>query len=191
MSRFITFLDTYYSGWKLYPVKSTCGQREDTSLPIEKGYKKNGSVFPADNASPEVIEEYRDKAWICKTGPRFISKIIRNTIQNDNLSNSGITETYGKSNIDEKYHFKANGGYANGWLLDFKYLETNFSDYLQRSADGGYDLEFIVEFQPQKIFYVTAIISVFMIFAIILYLLWCGIGSWIMRRSILNKGYGK
>ena len=45
MSRFITFLDTYYSGWKLYPVKSTCGQREDTSLPIEKGYKKMVRFF--------------------------------------------------------------------------------------------------------------------------------------------------
>lgn len=104
----------------------------------------------------------------------FISKNFQDTIQNDNLENGSFYETWFKSSVDDnKNHVEVNG-YANSWIVDPNKLCDSNSKCVKNS-DGSYDLELVVEFWPQRLFYVGSFISMFSLFVCVGYLIRVGL----------------
>jgi hypothetical protein len=85
--------------------------------------------------------------------------------------------------ITEENHFKLDG-FLNGWYIDPIKLCTDENGKVREgcklNADGSYDIEMIIEFTPQRWFYVGLIISVTTLVSCIIYLLY---SSYKSRRS--------
>lgn len=91
----------------------------------------------------------------------FISKNFQDTIQNDNLEPGNFYETWFKEPVDgNKNHLMVNG-YANSWNFNPNELcgAPAGKALCVRNADGSYDLELVVEFWPQRLFYLGLFIS--------------------------------
>lgn len=102
----------------------------------------------------EKKENYTEKYSI-----DYISKNLQGTIQNNNLPNGPIYETWFKRTIsNETNHLNANG-YANSWMIDTDQLCQNNTN-CQKNPDGSYDLEVVAEFWPQRLFYIGSGISI-------------------------------
>ncbi len=100
---------------------------------------------------------------------QFISKNFQGTIQNDNLAKGKFYETWFKDSLDEENHLMANG-YANSWLIDTKKLCAIENSKCIKNSDGTYDLELIIEFWPQRLFYIGLFISATTLFGCLIYL---------------------
>jgi len=85
----------------------------------------------------------------------FISKNFQGTIQNNNLLDGNFFETWFLKKVDN--HQMVNG-YANSWFIEPKKLCK--TGECEQNTDGSYDMELIVEFWPQQLFYIGCIISV-------------------------------
>jgi hypothetical protein len=110
-------------------------------------------------------ESYHDgwKAYVVNSKSKiqnskieFISKVIKGTTQNNNLPDGGFYETWGKVHIPDDYHWVANG-YANSWWISLDGIKKN-GGYVQ-NHDGSIDFELVLEFWPQRLFYVGLFIS--------------------------------
>ncbi len=110
----------------------------------------------------------------------FISKDFQGTIQNDNLPNGNFWDTWFKKPLPEEDHIMVNG-YANSWLIEPDQIcapnqpqtpvegeGTNSS--CVKNADGSYDFEMIIEFWPQRLFYIGLGISVTTLLGCVIYL---------------------
>jgi hypothetical protein len=101
----------------------------------------------------------------------FISRDFQGTIQNDNLPNGVFYETWLEEPVDSnRNHLMANG-YANSWIIDpvAVYKDGNG----KRNPNGSYDFELIIEFWPQRLFYIGAIISSITLFLCFGYFCYC------------------
>ena len=78
------------------------------------------------------------KAYIVKPTGEQTDK-SPGAIQNQGLPKGPISETWFKTPLAEKSHLLANG-YANSWLIDTRNVVS-------------YDIELVVEFWPQRLFY--------------------------------------
>lgn len=127
----------------------------------------------------------------------FISKNFQNTIQNDNLSSGPFYETWLAKNgnqfsifnfqlnknvfqIPDDKHLIANG-YANSWIIDPDSICQN-NDRCTKNPDGSYDFELIVEFWPQRLFYIGLFISGITLLTCLGYIIW----DW-RRKRFLTK----
>lgn len=99
----------------------------------------------------------------------FISKNLNSTIQNDNLPEGKLWETwFRKPFLGNESHFE-NDGYSNGWVIDpNKVCENNGG--CVKNADGTVDFELVVEFWPQRLLYVGLGISIVTFLVCILFL---------------------
>ena len=86
----------------------------------------------------------------------FVSKNFQGTIQNDNLLKGYIWDTWFKKPLPEENHLVANG-YANSWLVDLEEIKKS-GKYIQNS-DGSIDFEMVIEFWPQRLFYLGLLTS--------------------------------
>ena len=110
----------------------------------------------------------------------FVSKNFQDTIQNDNLLTGPFWETWMAGNwlskdrkwtdrfldfarndkvvqIPDENHLMVNG-YANSWIIDPDDICKN-KGFCRKNDDGTYDMELIVEFWPQRLFYIGLGIS--------------------------------
>lgn len=104
----------------------------------------------------------------------FISKNFQDTIQNDNLAPGSFYETWFKKPVaDNQNHLMVNG-YANSWNINPTELCGAPAGQVLcvRNADGSYDLELVVEFWPQRLFYIGLFISGATLFGCLGYLGW-------------------
>jgi len=182
------FSESFHSSWKVYPVCYV----ELSSGDIE-GYK-TFEQNDLDQASKEELLGYIRKGHISELGDGsiknrksclwqsfnseqcyvdsyrfdFISKKIKDTVQNDNLDKGNFYETLQLNPINNRFHQIANG-YANFWLMDKEYLHNNFPGVLKQNQDGSFDLEVIIEFVPQKILnFMRIYVQIFGAFILIL-----------------------
>jgi len=196
----LIFSESFNEGWKMYlekyggdslPTGRQVAIRENDML---ANYKiLDGNVD--DQASASELQDYINNNYIttlgdqtektiehAKWGPStgsgyeekyridFISKNFQGTIQNDNLPNGNIFETWLKKPIENnRNHLMANG-YANSWVVDADAICVNDSAKCIKNADGSYDFEILVEFWPQRLFYVGLAISLTTLLGCILYL---------------------
>jgi hypothetical protein len=159
------------------------GNEEDQATKTELvDFIKNGWVTTLGDGKTKTIEhmkwenmkqklDYKEKYSI-----DFISKNFQGTIQNDNLPSGSIFETWFKNPIEDKNHLMANG-YANSWVVDVDSICNATSSAGKqtppqaspskgeeagrcvKNADGSYDFEMVVEFWPQRLFYIGLAIS--------------------------------
>lgn len=104
-------------------------------------------------------------------GNRFISKNFNGTIQNDNIPSGRIFQTLFKNPYSDRHHFIANG-YANSWLININDIKEMGRHYYKKNKNGTYDFEFIIDFWPQRLFYIGIIISGSTIIIFVLYLIY-------------------
>jgi hypothetical protein len=190
----LIFSESFHEGWKNYVVK---GQESIKSENLEKYKVLNNKED--DQVSKKELVDYIDKGWVSELGTGkeknikhtnwneekqkeefdyiekynidFISKNFNGTIQNDNLANGKIWDTWFEQALPEEKHLIANG-YANSWIIETKKICDTKNSKCIINPDGSYDFELIVEFWSQRLFYIGLIISgVFLLSSIIYYLL--------------------
>jgi hypothetical protein len=121
------------------------GLREGVPLIFSQAFHSGWKLIPVP------ISPAKEK------GPGYISASFNGTIQNDNLLTGRIWETWRKIALDERYHLRVNE-YANSWWLDVEHLRQQYPGVIKDSSQG-LEAEFILEFIPQRIFYLGSVIS--------------------------------
>ncbi|MBU4348439.1 hypothetical protein KJ671_03015 [Patescibacteria group bacterium] len=160
------------------------GNDEDQASSEElSDYISKGWVTDLGNGNEKKIEH---KKWedgkekldyVEKYNIDFVSKNFQDTIQNDNLPKGSIFETWFKKPLPEENHLTANG-YANSWWIDLEEVcqvesykvESGEGSFCIKNPDGSYDFEMVVEFWPQRLFYVGLGISGITLLGCIIYL---------------------
>jgi hypothetical protein len=179
----LIFSESYHDGWKIYAVQDSIRQPADKVQSNLNKYKiLDGNKD--DQSNGDELEQYIENGWISTLGDGkerkinhnkwenglkitdyiekysvdFVSKNFKNTIQNDNLANGNIFETWLKNPIDgNQKHLVANG-YANSWLIDPEKMCAQ-GDNCSKNSDGSYNFEMVMEFWPQRIFYMGFFVS--------------------------------
>ena len=144
----LIFGEGYSTGWKIYPIDYDHTQ-ENIAHNI-KGF----SVAPSNEryqADTDEAKALTTQRLISETGGQFISKRFLGAIQNDNLADGSLMETWYSYPLPEGRHLKVNG-YVNGWLIDVAQLCSD-SHACHRNADGSFEVELVMEFWPQQAFY--------------------------------------
>ena len=183
----LVFSESFHEGWRTYLVDSQFknqnakSQFKNQNLDSYKILDGNGE----DQASREELKEFIVKGIVTDLGDGkekkiehtkwesekqkevpdyvekytidFISKNFQGTIQNDNLPRGAFYETWFKKPLGEENHLMVNG-YANSWVIDTDEMCNNNTQCI-KNADGTYDMELVVEFWPQRLFYLGAFIS--------------------------------
>ena len=243
----LIFSESFHEGWKAYITKVKSSKfKVQSNLSAYKILDGNED----DQASKDELTDFIGNSWISTLGDLknkvikhtkwvnmnerpdytenynidFISKNFRNTIQNDNLPNGNIFETwFAKSwnmkhgtwnkfglnknviQIPEEKHLIVNG-YANSWIIDTDSLclsgsqitnsesqdtnniqnfnppagGQNSSKYCIRNGDGSYDFELVVDFWPQRLFYIGMGVSLLTLLTCLGYLIY----DWRKRKKI-------
>ena len=133
----LIFLETYHSDWKLYPVVESNGNEKLSDSVWQKFGelgKTTTSLFLKEKVSEVIGAEYFE-GEIKEYTPRLI------------FMEPSTFETWGAKPIPEERHSKING-FANNWLV------------LPADTNEKENYEMIMEFNLQKIFYFSAIVTV-------------------------------
>ncbi len=173
----LVFLDDYNPGWRLYLEKFYFPNQ---TLLSEELKKKSFPVKPEDifdQASAEELGKFLKEGKVsglsASSQISFVSKNFSGTVQNNNLENGPWWETWSfakKSLPLNAPLFKVNG-YAGSWIINPKDI-CQKSGFCFANADGSFDLEIVLEFWPQRFFYLGAAVSLFtfwLILALILF----------------------
>lgn len=193
----IVFSESYSTGWKIYLVKNNNGTKYTTSVTGLPNTSYHSLVGNEDYEVGESdLTSYLINGWISTLGDGkvkqtkhykwennkklldynekyrvgFISKIFHGTLQNDNLPSGYFWETWVPSTtlqLPEEKHLLTNG-YANSWLIDTdKWCNT--STLCIKKPDGTYDMEFVIEYWPQRLFYASLSVSIISLLYCIVY----------------------
>ncbi|MEI6774569.1 MAG: hypothetical protein WCL18_07475 [bacterium] len=196
----MVFSESFHEGWKTYlaapdnlkfntnnqisKYKILDGNGEDQANREElKSYIARGLISSLGNGKEKEIkhmkwENDREKLdYVEKYNIDFVSKNFQDTIQNDNLPSGSIFETWFKKPIEENKNHKMVNGYANSWMIN---TEKICRIGCKKNSDGTYDFEMVVEFWPQRLFYIGLAISSTTLLGCLSYLLY----SWIKKRNL-------
>ena len=108
---------------------------------------------------------------------RFISARNQGTIQNDNLPDISLIGMLMAPTINGSRHVTTNG-FANGWMIDPSSLCKRVNACV-RSADGKISIDLMIEFLPQRVFYLGGIVT--LINYATLFIIWA---SFVLRRAL-------
>ncbi|MBP9697570.1 MAG: hypothetical protein KBD65_00010 [Candidatus Moranbacteria bacterium] len=184
--------EQYHKDWNVYLVeKKDFYQDRELLLSQLKEYKtlEKNEYFQADTEELSRLIEEGDvtelgdgqeknivhKKWddyegkfdfIERFSIDFVSKKFFNTVQNDNLAEVGLFETWFQKPLDIRNKQLVVNGYGNAWILNIDAICQEQPENCLKNKDETRDLEVIVEFWPQRVSYVGIIISG-------LGLLWC------------------
>ncbi|MFA5961757.1 MAG: hypothetical protein WC848_03700 [Parcubacteria group bacterium] len=205
----LVFSESFNEGWKGY--LASPGQRLDSRLRGNDtlgNYKildGNGD----DQANVDEMQSYIDQGYVTTLGDMrekaiehkkwvdgeeqtdyvekynidFVSKNFQGTIQNDNLPDGNIFETWFRRPIENNANHLTANGYANSWVIDTNQICDNGNVKCIKNADGSYDFEMVVEFWPQRLFYVGLAISLSTLLGCIVYLGY----DWRKRKNLTQK----
>ena len=112
----------------------------------------------------------------------FISKNFQDTIQNDNLIKGNFYETWLQKPIADNNNHLIVNGYANSWTINPKELCLNNVKCV-KNEDGSYDMELVIEFWPQRLFYLGLGISGTTLLLCLGYLIY----NWRKREDMIVK----
>ncbi len=192
----LVFSETNNPGWKVYAgnmwkadvpnndlssYKIFDGNKEDqASINELQDFYQSGLITSLGDGKEKTIQHMQWKegrevpSYSEKYRIAFISKDFKNTIQNNNLPDGHLYETWFKKNIGEATHFTANG-YANGWVVDVAAL-CGESQVCRQNVDGTFDMELIIEFWPQQVQYLGIFITALTLMV--------SIGIWVRRTRV-------
>ncbi|MHB1703228.1 MAG: hypothetical protein ACYCS0_03280 [bacterium] len=144
----------YLKGWNVYP--------QIYPKNAENNYQNANSVSKSGNKN------------ITFFGRKFISQNINGTIQNNNIPNGHILQTLFEKPLPSKYHFIANG-YANSWWININDIKKLGPQYYKVNKNGTIDFKLIIDYWPQRLFYIGIIISATTVVVFGLYLIYDGV----------------
>ena len=101
-------------------------------------------------------------------------KLYQVRSSDNNISYKGsLFETWFSKPLSDNTHYLING-FANSWTIDVDKLCTGpGANLCHKNPAGDYVMEFVIEFQPQRIFilsFFVSIISVLVSFLVVCYL---------------------
>ena len=186
----LVFSESFHDGWNTYLVdykkhpinfnesdyRILDGNEEDQANVEElKGFIEKGYISSLGDLEEKNIKhtkwennnevfDYNEKYKI-----DFISKNFQDTIQNDNLERGKFYETWLEKPIDNNENHSVVNGYANSWTINPNEICVD-NPKCVKNADGTYDLELIVEFWPQRLFYIGVFVSGITFFGCLVYL---------------------
>ncbi len=157
------------------------GNDDDQATKEElSGYIQNGWISTLGEGKEKQTEYYKQKDskrkldYVEKYKISFVSKNFQGTIQNDNLPDGYFWETWFKNPISEEDNHLMVNGYANSWIIDVEKMckdNPNFcvnnlscetgqgKSCLSQDKGESYDFELVVEFWPQRLFYIGVVVS--------------------------------
>lgn len=149
--------ELYHPAWKIYLID---GQNKKEYNQSDIQILNNQYIMfernEDDQATSEETQSYLRSSYLSEIGNNFISKRRNRVVQNDNLNDGKFYETFFIKNITQNNHLVANA-YANSW-----YIETEPLCKLgacKKNADGTYEMEFVIEFWPQRTLFIGSFIS--------------------------------
>lgn len=177
----LVFSERFNDDWKAYNVNY---DKEQVNKELLTKYRTlNGNE--EDQATKEEIIEFIDNSLIGSLGNgkikqikhnkwednkekldyienyniNFISKNFQGTIQNDNLNEGKFYETWFMKPFENNKNHLIVNGYANSWLINTLNV-CNEKNKCVKNNDGSYDFEIVIEYWPQRLFYIGLFISV-------------------------------
>lgn len=137
---------------------------------VKEGLVTNIGNGKQKNIDHTVFSEWKEKTiYSEKYTVDYISKKNRNSIQNNNLVQPNFLEVLFTKPIPSKHHFVANG-FSNGWIIKPEEV-CKVSKNCLVNRDGSYDMEIVIEYRPQRLFYIGLILSIITLFATAIVLL--------------------
>jgi hypothetical protein len=126
------------------------------------------NVLGAKESFPLIFSESFHPDWKIYVQPelagqgagKFISENNQGTIQNENLAGGRFYDLLFRKPVLDDKHLLING-FANAWWIDIneiKNQKSKIKSYIE-NPDGSIDFELIIEFEPQKYFYLGLGIS--------------------------------
>jgi len=196
----VVFSEAFDPGWRAYVSKAHGatmpppdllggykvleGNADDQATSVELAdYLKKGFVSTLGDGRTKVFlhRKWRNGRQVPDHAEKytvdFVSKNFQGSVQNDNLPDGFFWESWSLPTL--RTQFLANG-YANGWVVETERICKSVPGACSRNADGGYDLELLVEFGPQKIYSWSIFLSLFTLFACSGYLAY---SAWCYRRN--------
>lgn len=189
----LVFSEAYSKYWKIYLNDNyqknisedvldnsvILGGNDDFTATIEevKDYLKQGLVTSIGDEKEKVkaTDEWKNSHPFFKYNQNYnvdyISQNIQNSIQNNNLPDGNLFETWFRKPIDNNADHLLANGYANSWLLNVDKICYQNS-ICQKNSDGSYDFEVVVEFWPQRLYYISLFISGATLICCLGYLYW-------------------
>lgn len=156
----LVFSESFHKDWRLY--LEPFGQVDKSQLLSQAQNYKIQTNNEDDQATASELTDFINLGLVSNlansSSPDFVSKNFAGTIQNDNLSNGNIFETWRSKQIAADDHFVVNG-YANAWEIKTSSLCTD-SNNCKINPDGTRDLQIIAEFWPQRLVYIGLEISI-------------------------------
>jgi hypothetical protein len=131
------------------------GSKESFPLVFNESFHDGWKVYLRNESDSLGTNDYQDEEII-------------GSIQNQGLLSGQFYENIFKQSIAEDKHFLVNL-YSNAWWID----PQNIKSYKENS-DGSIDFDLVIEFAPQRLFYVSAGISGLTLLFCILYLIYAG-----------------
>ncbi|MFA6296281.1 MAG: hypothetical protein WC663_02935 [Patescibacteria group bacterium] len=204
----LVYNSTFHNGWKIYLTKNNSkilpekekinelykiienNEQEQATKEEVTSYVNSGLITAIGDLKEKEIKH---KKWfkgrtsidhIEKYNIDFISKNNNGTIQNNNLDDGKLYETWFalKKNGNNLFGLNKNvveladvkhliaNEYANSWIVDPQEICKN-NNFCRKNSDGSYDLELVIELWPQRLFYIGLIITVATIFVLFCYLI--------------------
>ena len=177
----LIFSESYDNGWKAYivnPIRQPADKIQNPKINLEN-YKPEERNLE-DQANKNELEGFLDKGWVSalegsKNRIDFISKNFQYTIQNNNLPDGFLLETWFRKLLDEKNHLKVNG-FANSWIIDPNDLcsqkkNPKTSNLCLKNSDGSYEIELVIEYWPQRLVYGGTAVSILTLIIASVYLI--------------------
>lgn len=204
----LIFSESFHNGWHVYLAQVKESKINETTNKKLNNYKVL-SGNNNDQVNKEELERFVKEGYVTDLGDGeekdikhmkwdidnqkerldyvekynidFISKDFQGTIQNDNLSTGMVWESWLKKPIvNEDRHLLVNG-YANSWLINPREI-CEKSGKCMKNKNGNYELELVVEFWPQRLFYIGLIVTSTTLLACLLYL---GYDFYRKRRDLI------
>ncbi len=175
----LVFSESFHPGWKVYIMPQNNDSHADNRDLNERLSKY--VTLPnneEDQATKETLMSFISEGQISDLGSNdeldFVSKKYQGTIQNDNLDNGSIADTWGKESISDSDHIMVNG-YANAWMVDPDEICGKEGRCIEN--EDSHDIKLIIEFLPQRIFYLSLSVSLLVALSILGWIVYCFINS--------------
>lgn len=176
----LIFSEIFHDKWKVYATntqnqknkiksldeyKILDGNEKDQATKDElSSYIKNrlvttlGDGEEKNKEHDEWGEGKRTIDYVEKYKIKFISKNFNGTIQNDNLPDGKVWETWFEDPVGNDANHLMVNGYANGWLIDPGEI-CRENSLCSKNNDGTYDFELVVEFWPQRMLFIGTAVT--------------------------------
>lgn len=186
----LMFSETFHSNWKVYLKKPEQRKDKEKLLAEASDYKllegneddqavrdelidyiNRGIITSLGNGKEKEKkhEKFEDNKEVFDHTERykigFISKNFQDSIQNDNLGDGTIFDTWFKQPaVPDEAHYVVNG-YSNSWAIDPNSICTNNLS-CTKNSDGTYDLEIVIEYWPQRFLWAGILFTMSIIFGV-------------------------